>query len=150
MAQNPPRYFAPRYFDAGYWGGDQVEGAISASLGGTGDVAAALTYTQAQVTTGGGRKRRSNYAYLDAKPVQSRPVFIEASISSGGEIAASGSATADMAAGMRGYSQTGTELSATAGIAADMNGAASVSGHGAAKDNWTLAREEEELWLMAA
>lgn len=153
MSQNPPGYFPPTYFDAGYWGGEQVEGAISASLSGSSSIAAALGYTQTQVATGGGRKRRSSYAFLDAKPpkqVQARPVFIAATIAGSGAVDAVVIATASMAASASGQAQVSIEPQATASLTASLSGRTDIGAMAAAVDNWALARDEEELWLMAA
>lgn len=150
MAHNPPRYFPPHYFDAGYWGGEQVEGSISASLSGSGDIDAALAFTQTQAKRGGGRKRRSDYAYLNPKPVQAKPVFIEAKIGGAGIVTAGASATAEIAASLAGQSHASAGVSASANLGADISGSADLRGAGFTVDNWAQAREEEEFWLLAA
>ena len=156
MAQNPPNYFPPNYFDAGYWGGEQVEGAMSATLSGGGAINATISFTQTQVETSGGRKRRSNYAYLDAKPVQTKPVFIEAKL--GGAAAFTGAiiASADMQAGLVGKSGIETNASAAAAMESNLLGASALVAAGdtvkivITVDRWAKARQEDEFWLLAA
>lgn len=154
--QNPPRYFPPHYFDDGYWGGQQVEGAISANLGGGSSLGAEISFVSTEVATGGGRKRRSNYAYLDAKPVQTKPVFIEAKLGGTATFESTVAAIADLQSAFVGKSGFETTATAIADMGAGLGGGASFGANGETVkivitvDRWAQAREEEEFWLLAA
>jgi hypothetical protein len=147
-----PSYFPPSYFGSGYWGGEQIEGSMSASLGGGGTITAELT--SIGLASVGGRKRRSNYSHLDAKikPVNQKvtPAFIEARIGGASGFAAGIFATADIETKITSGGNLGASPSAIAYVQADMSGASATEFDGLAVDNWALARDEDEIWLLAA
>jgi hypothetical protein len=90
MSHNPAEYYPPNYFASGYWGGEQVEGSISANLSGAGAVSASLTRARPQNSWNSGPNYGVLLPPILVDKVRIEPAYISASLAGGSEMQATG------------------------------------------------------------
>jgi hypothetical protein len=147
MPQNPPRFFAPRYFAPGYWGGEQVEGSVSASLMGSSAMTAVLTGVQSGFSGGSFYFKNRRFRVVVPQP---KPAYIHANIEGAGRLSGKARATAAIRASLGSGSSFKAVPAALAHGFAAIGGQGNLSAGGVTIDRYARAREEDELWLIAA